>query len=105
MRTQKRYTEEEKLEIVLMALRNEGSKAELCRQRGISPVSLDAWIKRFIESGKAGLRRDRESTNGELEALRKENEQLKHELAERELDIRILKKVTGQMPLSGEGRR
>lgn len=98
MRTQRRYTEEEKLEIVLMALRNEGSKAELCRQRGISPVSLDAWIKRFLDSGKAGLRSDRQSNaNGELEELRKENEQLKKVLAERELDVRILKKITGQM--------
>ena len=48
------------------------------------------------------------SADGELAQLRKENEQLKHELAElaeRELDIRILKKVTGQMPLTGEGSR
>lgn len=98
MRTQKRYSEEEKLEIVLVALRNEGSKAELCRQRGISSMSLDAWIKRFVESGKAGLRSERQvNSNGELEALRKENEQLKKALAERELDVRLLKKITTQM--------
>ncbi len=85
MRTQKRYTEQEKLEIVLIALRNEGSKAELCRQRGISPMSLDTWIKRFLEAGKAGLRSEGPSKgNGELEALRKENEELKKALAERE---------------------
>lgn len=56
MRTQERYTEGEKLELVLMALRNEGSKAELCRRRGKSPMSINAWFKKFLEPGKAGLR-------------------------------------------------
>lgn len=94
----KHYTDEEKLEIVLAALRNEASKAELCRQRGIAPMSLDAWIKRFLDAGKAGLHGQRQAQrNGEVETLRKENERLKHELSERELDIRILKKVTGQL--------
>jgi len=94
----KQYTDEQKIEIVLAALRNESSKADLCRQRGIAPMSLDAWIKRFLEAGKAGLRSQR-TDNGEnaLDAVRKENATLKHELAERELDIRILKKVTGQL--------
>jgi transposase-like protein len=94
----KKYSVEEKLELVLAALRNEASKAELCRQRGISTMSLDAWIKRFLEAGKAGLMGERTgSANGELSRLQKENERLEHELSERELDIRILKKVTGQL--------
>jgi transposase-like protein len=94
----KQYTEEQKLEIILAALRNEASKADLCRQRGVAPMSLDAWINRFLEADKAGLRSSR-ADNGEsvLDAVRKENATLKHELAERELDIRILKKVTGQL--------
>lgn len=94
----KQYTEEQKLEIVLAALRNETSKADLCRQRGIAPMSLEAWIKRFLETGKAGLRSQRSDPDAStLDSLRKENAALKHELAERELDIRILKKVTGQL--------
>ncbi len=94
----KQYTDEQKLEIVLAALRNETSKADLCRQRGIAPMSLDAWIKRFLEAGKAGLGRERtDNGEGRLDALRKENAALKHELAERELDMRILKKITGQL--------
>lgn len=94
----KQYTDEQKLEIVLAALRNEASKADLCRQRGIAPMSLDAWIKRFLDAGKTGLRPQR-ADNGQsaLDALRKENASLKHELSERDLDIRILKKVTGQL--------
>jgi len=103
----KQYSVEEKLELVVAAMRNESSKAELCRHRGIAPMSLDGWIKRFLEAGKAGLAGERRgsSPNGELSRLQKENERLKQELSERELDIRILKKVTGQMPLSGEGSR
>ena len=101
----KKYSVEEKLELVIAALRNESSKAELCRQRGIATMSLDAWIKRFIEGGKAGLAGTGSSPNGALSRLEKENEHLRHELSERELDIRILKKVTGQMPLTGERSR
>jgi transposase-like protein len=94
----KQYTEEQKLEIVLVALRNEASKADVCRQRGIAPMSLDAWIKRFLEGGKAGLRSQRSGKgDNALETLRKENAALKAELSERDLDIRILKKVTGQL--------
>lgn len=94
------------MELVLAALKNEGTKAELCRQRGISPLSLDEWIKRFIEVGKAGLSgRGKSGENNVIERLERENERLKHELSERELDIRILKKVTGQMPLSGSGSK
>lgn len=94
----KQYTEDQKLEIVLAALRNEASKADLCRQRGIAPMSLDAWIKRFVDAGKVGLR-SQHVAHGEngVETLRKENTSLKHALAEREFDIRILKKVTGQL--------
>lgn len=53
--SKKQYSPEGKIELVLAALRNEGTKAELCRQRGISPLSLEEWIKRFMEGGKAGL--------------------------------------------------
>jgi hypothetical protein len=61
-------------------------------------MSLDAWIKRFLDAGKAGLRSHRADTGeSALNAICKENAALKHELAERELDIRILKKVTGQL--------
>jgi transposase-like protein len=93
----KHYSEVEKMEIVLAALRNEASKAELCRQRGIAPMSLDGWIKRFIEGEKVSLSSQRTNGSGEVEVLRKENDRLKRELSERELDVRILKKVTGQM--------
>lgn len=68
-------------------------------------MSLDAWIKRFLEAGKAGLGSERTkhgSSEDELTRLRMENEHLRHELSERELDIRILKKVTGQIPLTGK---
>jgi len=102
----KHYSLEEKLEVVLAALKNEASKAELCRQRGIAPMSLDAWIKKFLDNGKAGLGGGAEKgQQAEIEKLRKENERLAHELSERDLDIRILKKVTGQMPLSGSGSK
>lgn len=99
----KQYSEAEKIEIVLAALRNEASKVELCRQRGISTMGLDNWIKRFVEAGKAALSTSTKQ-NGQqkaLQELQRENAALKHDLSEREMDIRILKKVTGQMPLSG----
>ncbi len=99
----KQYSEAEKVEIVLAALRNESSKAELCRQRGIATMSLDNWINRFVEGGTAGLSGSSKQNDEhkELQRLQKENASLQHEITERELDIRLLKKVTGQIPLSG----
>jgi len=96
--TRKKYSSEEKIRIILEALRGETSIAELCRREGINPNVYYRWSKDFLEAGKKRLEGDmvREATSDEVGNLRKENNQLKQVVADLFLKNRILKKsVTG----------
>lgn len=50
-RNRTRHSTEEKLEIVLAALRNEASIAELCRRHGIAEATFYRWRQQFLEGG------------------------------------------------------
>jgi transposase len=52
------------------------------------------WSKEFLEAGKARLTGDsqRQATSSEVDDIRRENEQLKHVVAELFLKNRVLKK-------------
>lgn len=93
--TRKKYNAEEKIRIVLEGLRGEGSIAELCRREGINQNLYYKWSKDFLEAGKARLQGDtqRQATSGEVEHIRRENEQLKQLVAELALRNRVLKKT------------
>jgi transposase len=93
-RTRRHHAAEEKIRIVLEGLKGEQSIAELCRKEGIQPTQYYAWSKEFLEAGKRRLAGDtaREATSSEVVELRKENEQLKVELAETIMRERVLKK-------------
>ena len=93
-RTRRKFSTEEKIRIVLEGLRGEASIAELCRREDIHPNLYYNWSKEFLEAGKKRLQGDtvREANSGEVKALRKENDQLKHALAEELLQNRYLKK-------------
>ena len=83
-KTQRRFTSEEKLRIVLEGLRGEESIAAICRKEGISPNLYYTWSKSFLEAGKKRLSGDtqREATTDEVTNLKRENEDLKRILAE-----------------------
>jgi transposase len=93
-RTRKKYSSEEKIRIVLEGLRGEVSIAELCRREGIHANIYYKWSKDFLEAGKKRLQGDtvREATSTEVVDLKKENDQLKHLVAELSLKNRVLKK-------------
>ena len=95
--TQKRYSAEEKIRIVLEGLRGEMPITELCRREGISTVIYYRWSKAFLDAGKNGLTRDtkRDATVPEVRRLRGENADLKQILAESVLEIQRLKKSLG----------
>jgi len=94
-KTRKKYSTEEKIRIVLEGLRGEVSVAELCRREGINQNLYYKWSKDFLEAGKARLQGDtqRQATSGEVENIRRENEQLKQLVAELVLRNRVLKKT------------
>jgi transposase len=100
----RKYTPEEKIRIVLEGFRREVSVNDLCRREGIKPSAYYAWTKQFMEAGKERLSRDaaRDATRQEVEALKRENAELKHLVAEVSLEAYRLKK-TSIPPLGGDG--
>jgi transposase len=92
--TQKVYSSEQKILIVMEGMRAELSIAELCRKYGISQPTYYKWSKEFVEAGKKRLSGDetREATSDEVNDLRKENTRLKESLADLVIRYDIVKK-------------
>ena len=51
-KTRRRFSAEEKIQIVLEGLKGESSVAELCRREGIVSNLYYRWSKDFLEAGK-----------------------------------------------------
>ena len=93
-KTRRKHRAEDKIRIVLEGLRGEDTIAELCRREGIAQSLYYKWSKEFLEAGKGRLAGDtkRQASSGEVDELRRENEQLKQLVAELMLKNRVLKK-------------
>ena len=102
--TRRKYTPEEKIRIVLEGFRREVTVNDLCRREGIKPHSYYSWTKEFMEAGKERLTRDsvRDATRQEIQALKRENDELKQLVADLSLDVYRLKKTSIPM-LQGAG--
>ena len=102
--TRRKYTPEEKIRIVLEGFRREVTVNDLCRREGIKPHSYYSWTKEFMEAGKERLTRDsvRDATRQEIQALKRENGELKQLVADLSLDVYRLKKTSIPM-LQGAG--
>ena len=100
----KKYTSEEKIRIVLEGFRREVTVNELCRREGIRPNNFYSWTKEFMEAGKQRLSHDttRDATRQEINELKRDNDDLKHMVAELSLDLHRLKKTA--IPMFNEGR-
>ncbi len=94
-KTRRRYSTEEKIRIVLEGLKGEESISELCRREGMSPNLYYNWSKEFLEAGRRRLSGNtkREASSSEVTDLRKENNQLKHLVADLSLRNQLLKKT------------
>ena len=93
--TRRKYTPEEKVRIVLEGFRREVTVSDLCRREGIKPHSYYSWTKEFMEAGRERLTRDtvRDATQQEVQALKRENVELKQLVAELSLEGYCLKKT------------
>ena len=93
-KTRRRFTDEEKIRIVVEGLRGEESIAEICRREGIAQSLFYKRNKDFTEAGRRRLAGDtrREANSDEVGRIRKENEGLKTPVAELSLENRVLKK-------------
>ena len=105
--TQRKYTPEEKIRIVLEGFRREVTVNDLCRREGIKPHSYYAWTKEFMEAGKERLTRDtvRDATRQEIEQLKRENGELKQLVADLSLQVHRLKKTSIPMLNDAIGTR
>ena len=94
-KTQRLYSAEQKIIIVMEGIRGEVSVAELCRRYGISETTYYKWNKEFVEAGKKRLAGDatRQATSTEVDSLRKENQKLKESLADLVIRYDIVKKM------------
>ncbi len=92
-RTRRTFSSEQKITIVMEALRAETSVAELCRKYSIQEPQFYKWNKEFLEAGKKRLSGDttREATSDEVTELRKENQRLKEMVADLVLRYDIVK--------------
>jgi transposase len=92
--TRRIFTSEQKILIVMEALRAETSIAELCRKYTINESQFYKWNKEFLEAGKKRLTGDttREATSDEVAELKKENQKLKVIIADLVLRYDIVKK-------------
>ena len=92
--TRRTYTPEEKIRIVLEGFRREVTVSDLCRREGIRPHSSYSWTKEFMEAGRERLTRGsvRDATRQEVQALRRENGELKQLVADLSLEVYRLKK-------------
>jgi len=93
-KTRRLFSSEQKIMIVMEALRAEASVAEICRKHGITQSLFYKWNKEFMEAGKKRLNGDstREATSDEAAELRKENHRLKEMVADLMLRYDIVKK-------------
>ncbi len=93
-KTRRLFSSEQKIMIVMEALRGELSAAEVCRKYAITQALFYKWNKEFMEAGKKRLAGDttREATSDEVTELRKENLRLKEMLADLMLRCDIVKK-------------
>ena len=93
-KTRRIFSSEQKITIVMEALRAEMSIAELCRKYAINESQFYKWNKEFLEAGKKRLAGDttREATSDEVTELRKENQRLKEVVADLVLRYDIVKK-------------
>jgi transposase len=93
-KTRRIFSSEQKITVVIEALRAETSVAELCRKYSITESLFYKWNKEFLEAGKKRLAGDttREATSDEVTELRRENQRLKEVVADLVIRYDIVKK-------------
>ena len=98
-KTRRIFSSEQKITVIMEALRAETTIAELCRKYSIQESQFYKWNKEFLEAGKKRLSGDitREATSDEVTDLRKENQQLKEALADLAIRYDIVKKSLSVM--------
>ena len=90
MAKRRRFTPEFKAEVVLEALCDQSSQAELCRKHNISDVQLSKWKRQFLENAASLFEHADKQTNASQERIA----QLEQLVGKLTLELDIHKKVS-----------
>ena len=99
MKTSRKTTKEERIQIVKDCLASSCNYGETAIKYNVSYNQVYSWVKRFRELGEEGLddrrgkRKAAQEPRSEIERLQIELEQLKHKLYMTEMERDLLKKV------------
>ncbi len=92
----KKWSNEEKVTIVLEMVRGEESIASICARHGVSATQAYKWQEQFLAGGRAALADKRR--RGSLDPVTDENRQLKELVGQQALVIEAQKKINGVLP-------
>ena len=81
-----------KVKVVIESLKETMTLAELASKYEVHPNQIRTWKKQFLERAGNVFESNNSNEKQELEALRKENESLVHQIGEQAVDIAFLKK-------------
>jgi transposase len=87
----RKWTAQQKLEIVLAGLRGDRTAREVCREHGISEALFYGWRDKLLEGGRAALA-DKEDRQGER-ALRRKVAELERALGRKTYELEIAGKL------------
>jgi len=86
-RTYRKFTAQQKTELVLAALKGQRSIAELCREHDMSETLLRRWREQFLAGGAERLAGKAERT--QLDELRAQNARLERALGRKTMELEI----------------
>jgi transposase len=86
-RRYRRFTAQQKTEVVLASLRGPKSMAELCREHDIADSLLRKWREQFLAAGAERLQGRQERT--EADELRREIARLERALGRKTMEVEV----------------
>ena len=89
-----KLTAQEKLQVVLEALRGDVKATELCRQRDIWPTRLNRFKEKALQGALEALNSRKGKKDPEKELLKSKIERLKEIITTQASEIDLLKKKT-----------
>ncbi len=92
----KKWSNEEKVTIVLEMVKGEESVASICARHKVSATQAYRWQEQFLAGGRAALADKRR--RGSLDPVADENRQLKELVGQQALIIEAQKKLNGVLP-------
>jgi len=86
-RKYRKFTAQQKTELVLASLRGQKSVAEICRENEISETLLRTWREHFLAAGAQRLEGKAERT--EVEELRRQVSRLERALGRKTMEVEV----------------